>query len=150
MHTVCAVRGFVIIVRNRSPTNQLQIEKGLRMSIFQALSQGPVPKRSNGVPWQSDEPSVRIRPGPNPTLKISAFHKKFKLSYRFLLTILEPLKHNRDMNKLSNIKRAQIVSSLVEGNSLRATARICDVAFNTVLARHVRTIRTSICGICLA
>jgi IS1 family transposase len=37
------------------------------------------------------------------------------------------------MNKLNNIKRTQIVATLVEGNSLRATARMCDVAFNTVL-----------------
>jgi IS1 family transposase len=38
-----------------------------------------------------------------------------------------------DMNKLSTEKRVQILSCLVEGNSLRATARMCDVAFNTVL-----------------
>jgi IS1 family transposase len=37
------------------------------------------------------------------------------------------------MNKLSKEKRAQILGCLVEGNSLRATARMCDVAFNTVL-----------------
>ena len=37
------------------------------------------------------------------------------------------------MNKLSTAKRAQIIGCLVEGNSLRATARMCDVAFNTVL-----------------
>jgi len=37
------------------------------------------------------------------------------------------------MNKLSTEKRAQILGCLVEGNSIRATARICDVAFNTVL-----------------
>jgi IS1 family transposase len=37
------------------------------------------------------------------------------------------------MNKLSQEKRTQIVSALVEGNSLRATARMCNVAFNTVL-----------------
>jgi IS1 family transposase len=37
------------------------------------------------------------------------------------------------MNKLRSDKRTQIVSALVEGNSLRATARMCDVAFNTVL-----------------
>jgi IS1 family transposase len=37
------------------------------------------------------------------------------------------------MNKLSTKKRAQIIGCLVEGNSIRATARICDVAFNTVL-----------------
>jgi IS1 family transposase len=37
------------------------------------------------------------------------------------------------MNTLDKTKRAQLISVLVEGNSLRATARICDVAFNTVL-----------------
>jgi IS1 family transposase len=37
------------------------------------------------------------------------------------------------MNKLTQSKRTQIISALVEGNSLRATARMCDVAFNTVL-----------------
>lgn len=37
------------------------------------------------------------------------------------------------MNKLSRDKQAQIIAALVEGNSLRATARMCDVAFNTVL-----------------
>lgn len=37
------------------------------------------------------------------------------------------------MNKLSREKRAQILGCLVEGNSIRATARMCDVAFNTVL-----------------
>jgi IS1 family transposase len=37
------------------------------------------------------------------------------------------------MNKLNKARRVQIISALVEGNSLRATARMCDVAFNTVL-----------------
>src|SRR5713101_3055032 len=37
------------------------------------------------------------------------------------------------MNKLNTTKRTQIISALVEGNSLRATARMCNVAFNTVL-----------------
>ena len=37
------------------------------------------------------------------------------------------------MNRLNASKRSQIVAALVEGNSLRATARMCDVAFNTVL-----------------
>jgi len=37
------------------------------------------------------------------------------------------------MNKLNREKRVQIINALVEGNSLRATARMCDVAFNTVL-----------------
>jgi IS1 family transposase len=50
-----------------------------------------------------------------------------------LLDMLERLKYNYNMNKLNKKKRAQILAVLVEGNSLRATARICDVAFNTVL-----------------
>jgi IS1 family transposase len=37
------------------------------------------------------------------------------------------------MNRLSKEQRTQIIASLVEGNSLRATARLCDVSFNTVL-----------------
>src|SRR5229473_1080110 len=37
------------------------------------------------------------------------------------------------MNKLTNERRAQIIAALVEGNSLRATARMTGVAFNTVL-----------------
>lgn len=37
------------------------------------------------------------------------------------------------MNKLAPEKRAQILHLLVEGNSLRATSRIADVSFNTVL-----------------
>jgi IS1 family transposase len=36
------------------------------------------------------------------------------------------------MNKLTHAKRAQIIHLLVEGNSMRGTARIADVAFNTV------------------
>lgn len=47
--------------------------------------------------------------------------------------MLEPLKYNEVMNTLNNKQRSQLISVLVEGNSLRATARICDVAFNTVL-----------------
>lgn len=37
------------------------------------------------------------------------------------------------MNRLPKNKQAQIVAALIEGNSLRATARMCGVAFNTVL-----------------
>jgi IS1 family transposase len=39
----------------------------------------------------------------------------------------------KTMNQLNIYKRAQIISALVEGNSIRATSRMCDVAFNTVL-----------------
>lgn len=37
------------------------------------------------------------------------------------------------MNRLSQEERARIIASLCEGNSLRSTARMCEVAFNTVL-----------------
>lgn len=37
------------------------------------------------------------------------------------------------MNRLNRYKQSQIISALVEGNSIRATARMADVAFNTVL-----------------
>jgi IS1 family transposase len=47
--------------------------------------------------------------------------------------MLERLKYNNIMNKLTTAKRVQIVSALVEGNSLRSTARMSDTAFNTVL-----------------
>src|ERR1700731_3141751 len=43
------------------------------------------------------------------------------------------------MNKLPTEKRAQIIHLLVEGNSLRATARIVDVSFNTVAKLFVDT-----------
>lgn len=37
------------------------------------------------------------------------------------------------MNQLNRTKRAEIIGALVEGVSIRATARMTDVAFNTVL-----------------
>src|SRR5687768_16373504 len=36
------------------------------------------------------------------------------------------------MNKLPTAKRVQILSMLVEGSSMRSTARVCDVSLNTV------------------
>jgi IS1 family transposase len=39
----------------------------------------------------------------------------------------------QSMNRLSLQKRAQILHMLVEGNSLRATARMADVSYNSVL-----------------
>src|SRR5712692_7653465 len=38
-----------------------------------------------------------------------------------------------DMNRLPLARRAQILSMLAEGNSLRATARMADASFNTVV-----------------
>jgi transposase-like protein len=37
------------------------------------------------------------------------------------------------MNRLTKKKRTQAVASLVEGNSLRATAHICGVEVDTVM-----------------
>jgi IS1 family transposase len=60
-----------------------------------------------------------------------------------------------DMNRLPLEKRARILGMLVEGNSLRATSRMCDVSINTVTKllvdvaaaameyhdKHVRSVR---------
>ena len=43
------------------------------------------------------------------------------------------------MNKLTHDKRVQVLNLLVEGNSMRATARIADVAFNTVAKLFIQT-----------
>lgn len=43
------------------------------------------------------------------------------------------------MNKINKAKRAQIIHLLVEGNSMRATARVADVAFNTVAKLFIET-----------
>ena len=40
--------------------------------------------------------------------------------------------YNMSMNKLSIAKRAQILSMLVEGSSMRSVARVADVSINTV------------------
>jgi len=37
------------------------------------------------------------------------------------------------MNRLDSARRVQIISSLVEGNSLRSTSRMTGVAINTVV-----------------
>ncbi len=47
--------------------------------------------------------------------------------------------YTMDMNKLTHGKRVQIIHLLVEGNSMRATARIADVAFNTVAKLFIET-----------
>jgi IS1 family transposase len=41
------------------------------------------------------------------------------------------------MNRLSRDKQAQIVAALIEGNSIRATARMCDVDKETVMKLQV-------------
>ena len=49
--------------------------------------------------------------------------------------------HNSEMNKLSDEKRAMILKALVEGNSMRATARLTGTSKNTVsrLLKNVGT-----------
>src|SRR2546428_13927646 len=49
-----------------------------------------------------------------------------------------PLKHNRPMNKLDTRRRAQVVSALVEGNSIRATCRMTGIAKGTALSLLVQ------------
>jgi IS1 family transposase len=39
----------------------------------------------------------------------------------------------RAMNKLPAAKRAQVLSMLCEGSSMQSTARVCDVAFNSIV-----------------
>jgi IS1 family transposase len=53
--------------------------------------------------------------------------------FTFSVDFACPRKHNAYMNKLSTEKRAQILHCIVEGNSLRATARLTDTAINTVV-----------------
>jgi IS1 family transposase len=47
--------------------------------------------------------------------------------------------YTMSMNKLTHDKRVQILNLLVEGCSMRATARIADVAFNTVAKLFIET-----------
>lgn len=47
--------------------------------------------------------------------------------------MLERLMHSVCMNQLSTAERARIISALVEGNSIRSTARMLGLSFNAVL-----------------
>ena len=51
----------------------------------------------------------------------------------FMLDGVDLVRHIIAMNRLSKMKRIQIVAALVEGTSIRATSRICGVSKNTVL-----------------
>lgn len=44
------------------------------------------------------------------------------------LTMLDPLKHNIDMNRLDSKTRAAVISALVEGCSIRSTVRMTGVS----------------------
>jgi len=64
--------------------------------------------------------------------------------------MLDLLKHNNlAMNRLSKEQRTRIITALAEGNSLRATARMCDVSFNTVLklVPHIGNMHYNFCRI---
>jgi IS1 family transposase len=47
--------------------------------------------------------------------------------------MLERIKYNKIMNRLSQEKQKQVIASLVEGNSIRATVRMTGVAKNTIV-----------------
>src|SRR5581483_1032138 len=51
------------------------------------------------------------------------------------------VQYDGGMNKLTHEKRVQIINLLVKGNSMRATARIADVAFNSVKKLFIDTER---------
>lgn len=59
--------------------------------------------------------------------------------YKIVLDAKHKSSYTICMNKLDHAKRAQIIHLLVEGNSMRATARITDVAFNTVAKLFIET-----------
>ena len=50
-----------------------------------------------------------------------------------MLAVLAEQADIKAMNRLNSVKRAQVVSCLVEGNSIRATVRMTGVAKNTVV-----------------
>jgi len=56
-----------------------------------------------------------------------------------MLDAMRKVQYAMGMNKLTHDKRVQILNLLVEGNSMRATARIADVAFNTVAKLFIET-----------
>ena len=47
--------------------------------------------------------------------------------------MLAPLKHDRIMNRLSSEQRTQVISCLIEGNSIRSTVRMTGIAKKTVM-----------------
>ena len=56
--------------------------------------------------------------------------------------MLYQLKHNRNMNRLSNEQRTAVVSCLIEGCSIRSTVRMTGVCEKAVTAPHsAHTIR---------
>jgi hypothetical protein len=63
----------------------------------------------------------------------SDYENFFSLSIIFFLTMPHRSSIIIIMNRLNLQKRAQILGCLVEGNSLRATARMTDTAINTVV-----------------
>src|SRR5207249_6593229 len=62
-----------------------------------------------------------------------SWRSRFPHSWGVGLTMAERSAIALLMNKLSTDRRAALVASLVEGNSARATARMTDTAYNTVL-----------------
>lgn len=59
-------------------------------------------------------------------------HSRTCFAVLFLLTYAKALWHSNAMNKLSRTKQTQVISALIEGNSIRATVRMTGVAKDTV------------------
>lgn len=80
--------------------------------------------------------SEDVAPHPTAPPNILLRHRPGNKIYRWTilaLTMLKRLGQVFGMNRLNTQERARILAALVEGNSLRATARMLGVAFNTVL-----------------
>ena len=55
------------------------------------------------------------------------------INQKISLDLLEQLKHNIPMNRLSREKQAQVVAALMEGNSINSTVRMVGVHKTTIL-----------------
>jgi hypothetical protein len=62
-----------------------------------------------------------------PRLTQSRSYHRAIASHRIPFDFASPLKHARNMNKLTTAKRVRVVAALVEGNSVRATCHMTGV-----------------------
>jgi hypothetical protein len=83
---------------------------------------------------------VGLNPTPSAN-NIRSISKKAQISFGFPLTLLERLKHNSVMNKLSIEEKTQIISALVEGNSVRSTCRMTGHSKGAVLKLLVEVVQ---------
>jgi IS1 family transposase len=110
---------FLMYLRDWGVTRALRVALGFGYKIRQPLNVLLPALYEMNLKSKSSAPEVIPPKKPEP--------------WKIFLDIRDQLTHNCNMNRLSREKQTQIVASLVEGNSMRATARICDVSFNSVL-----------------